>query len=84
MVGEQDVMKDPHIAADGTSYEGEDIRKWLEDRNLTSPMTNVELADDVLIPNTALRLAIEDWQKQQRQQASGGGRAGGGRSANVP
>jgi len=73
---EQEVMRDPHVAADGMSYEGSKIMKWvIEEENCTSPMTNTILAHDVLIPNTRLRQAIEDWQKQQLQQlqASSGG-----------
>ena len=69
-------MRDPHVAADGMSYEGSKIMRWvIEDGKRTSPMTNEGLTHDVLIPNTRLRQAIEDWQKQQLQQlqASSGG-----------
>ncbi|KAJ0493361.1 putative U box domain, Zinc finger, RING/FYVE/PHD-type [Helianthus annuus] len=36
----QDVMKDPHIASDGFSYELSAIKQWLDMGNNTSPMTN--------------------------------------------
>ncbi|XP_052158551.1 U-box domain-containing protein 70-like [Oryza glaberrima] len=36
----QEVMSDPHFAADGHTYEAEHIRKWLNDGHDTSPMTN--------------------------------------------
>ncbi|XP_023644570.1 putative U-box domain-containing protein 58 [Capsella rubella] len=56
----QDVMKDPIIAADGFTYEAEDIKKWLSIGHKTSPMTNLTLAHLNLIPNRALRSAIEE------------------------
>ncbi|RLM99533.1 putative U-box domain-containing protein 55 [Panicum miliaceum] len=70
-------MRDPHIAADEISYEGSEIRKWIDAGKHNSPMKNESLTHDVLIRNTALRRAIEDWQKQQLQlqlqQASSSG-----------
>jgi hypothetical protein len=48
-------MNDPHIAADGFTYEAEG----------TSPMTNMRLEHDELIPNRALRSAIQEWLQQQ-------------------
>ncbi|CAL5036943.1 unnamed protein product [Urochloa decumbens] len=61
----QDIMKDPHIAADGFTYEAEAIRNWLDSGHDTSPMTNVRLEHDELIPNRALRSAIQEWLQQQ-------------------
>ncbi|CAL5056671.1 unnamed protein product [Urochloa decumbens] len=66
----KDVMCDPHIAADGFTYEGEEIRGWLNSRHNTSPMTNLKLAHSVLTPNRALRSAIIEWQAEQQQQCS--------------
>nr|TKW20061.1 hypothetical protein SEVIR_4G060500v2 [Setaria viridis] len=60
----QDVMNDPHIAADGFTYEAEAIRSWLEGHD-TSPMTNMRLEHEELIPNRALRSAIQEWLQQQ-------------------
>ncbi|XP_039842556.1 U-box domain-containing protein 70-like isoform X3 [Panicum virgatum] len=57
----QDVMNDPHIAADGFTYEAEAIRSWLDGGHDTSPMTNMRLEHDELIPNRALRSAIQEW-----------------------
>lgn len=62
----QDVMDDPHIAADGFTYEAEAIRSWLDSGHDTSPMTNLRLEHDVLIPNHALRSAIQEWLQQQK------------------
>ncbi|CAM0912908.1 unnamed protein product [Alopecurus aequalis] len=60
----QDVMKDPHLAADGFTYEGDCIRSWLGRGKKTSPMTNLRLQNLELIPNLALRSAIQDWLQQ--------------------
>ncbi|KAI4328794.1 hypothetical protein L6164_021123 [Bauhinia variegata] len=57
----QEVMRDPHIAADGFTYEAEAIRGWLDSGHDTSPMTNSKLAHSNLVPNRALRSAIQDW-----------------------
>ncbi|XP_059435551.1 putative U-box domain-containing protein 50 [Corylus avellana] len=58
----QDIMKNPHVAADGFSYEQEAIMEWLERGRHTSPMTNLRLNHTQLSPNHALRSLIEDWQ----------------------
>ncbi|CAL4967831.1 unnamed protein product [Urochloa decumbens] len=63
----QEVMSDPHMAADGFTYEAEAIRGWLEGAN-TSPMTNLRLANRTLTPNKALRSAILEWQQQQQHR----------------
>jgi hypothetical protein len=57
----QDVMRDPLIAADGFTYEAEAIREWLDSGHRTSPMTNLELSHRDLLPNHALRSAIQEW-----------------------
>ncbi|RLN08949.1 hypothetical protein C2845_PM11G30920 [Panicum miliaceum] len=64
----QEVMNDPHVAADGFTYEGEEIRGWLDSGHDTSPMTNLKLSHSVLTPNRALRSAILEWRQQQKQQ----------------
>ncbi|KAF8753209.1 hypothetical protein HU200_011656 [Digitaria exilis] len=57
----QDVMRDPLIAADGFTYEADAIREWLDSGHRTSPMTNLELPHRDLLPNHALRSAIQEW-----------------------
>lgn len=58
-------MRDPYVAADGYTYEAEAFRKWVESGHDTSPMTNVKLQHCNLVPNHALRSAIQDcWNKQ--------------------
>ncbi|CAA6666576.1 unnamed protein product [Spirodela intermedia] len=51
----QEVMRDPQVAADGFTYEGEAVRGWFESKN-TSPMTNLVLPHTQLIPNLTLGL----------------------------
>jgi len=55
-----DIMHDPVICADGHSYERVNIERWLTKHN-TSPRTGLQLPDNGLIPNHALRNAIEEW-----------------------
>uniref|UniRef100_A0A0D9XT58 RING-type E3 ubiquitin transferase n=1 Tax=Leersia perrieri TaxID=77586 RepID=A0A0D9XT58_9ORYZ len=61
----QEEMSDPHMAADGFTYEAEAIRGWLDSGHDTSPMTNLKLQHRELIPNRALRSAILEWQQQR-------------------
>ncbi|GJN26758.1 hypothetical protein PR202_gb14716 [Eleusine coracana subsp. coracana] len=60
----QEMMNDPYIAADGFTYEGEAIKGWLDSGHSTSPMTNLKLEHNQLVPNRALRSAILEWQQQ--------------------
>nr|AAC28533.1 unknown protein [Arabidopsis thaliana] len=56
-----EVMKDPQLAADGFTYEAEAISTWLQGGHETSPMTNTKLHHTKLVPNLALRSAIQEW-----------------------
>ncbi|XP_075667945.1 U-box domain-containing protein 33-like isoform X2 [Castanea sativa] len=60
----QDVMEDPHVAADGFTYEEKELREWFDGGHDTSPMTNLKLEHCNLVPNFALRSAIQDWQQK--------------------
>ncbi|GJM86385.1 hypothetical protein PR202_ga02239 [Eleusine coracana subsp. coracana] len=64
----QEVMSDPHITADGFTYEAQAIRGWLDNGRDTSPMTNLKLAHRGLTPNRALRSAILEWGQQQQER----------------
>ncbi|XP_057462610.1 U-box domain-containing protein 33-like isoform X2 [Actinidia eriantha] len=57
----QDIMENPHIAADGYTYELEALRGWLDSGHDTSPMTNVQLPNLIVVLNRALRSAIQEW-----------------------
>ncbi|KAI8528102.1 hypothetical protein RHMOL_Rhmol12G0125300 [Rhododendron molle] len=60
----QEVMQDPHVAADGFTYELEAVRGWIDSGHDTSPMTNLSLSHCNLVPNHALRSAIQEWLQQ--------------------
>ncbi|KAI3701218.1 hypothetical protein L2E82_45867 [Cichorium intybus] len=60
----QEIMQNPMVAADGFTYEEEALKGWLDSGNNTSPMTNLELANSNLVPNLALRSAIQEWLHQ--------------------
>ncbi|KAF8028789.1 hypothetical protein BT93_E1444 [Corymbia citriodora subsp. variegata] len=57
----QEIMQDPHVAADGFTYEAEAIKGWFTSGHDTSPMTNLQLPNLSLVPNQTLRSAIQDW-----------------------
>lgn len=61
----QEVMKNPHLAADGFSYEFEAIHEWLRTGHDTSPMTNLRLKHKLLTPNHTLRSLIQDWHNKR-------------------
>ena len=54
------IMNDPVICSDGQTYERSAIQTWLASNN-TSPYTGAKLDNKVLIPNIALRQAIEEY-----------------------
>ncbi|XP_057417039.1 U-box domain-containing protein 34 isoform X2 [Lotus japonicus] len=56
----QEIMDEPHIAADGFTYEYRAIKAWLSKHNV-SPVTKVKLQHSELTPNHTLRSAIQEW-----------------------
>ncbi|KAL9234476.1 hypothetical protein vseg_009346 [Gypsophila vaccaria] len=62
----QELMEDPYIASDGFTYEAEAIRGWVDSGHDTSPMTNAKLANHDIIPNHALRSAIQEWRQNHQ------------------
>lgn len=56
----QEIMDDPHIAADGFTYEYRAIKAWLE-KHSVSPVTKLRLQHSMLTPDHTLRSAINDW-----------------------
>ncbi|KAJ4803023.1 U-box domain-containing protein kinase family protein [Rhynchospora pubera] len=57
----QEVMRHPHIAADGYSYEAEAIKGWFQSGYNTSPVTNLVLPHLEIFPNHTLHTAIQNW-----------------------
>ncbi|WVZ57301.1 hypothetical protein U9M48_007704 [Paspalum notatum var. saurae] len=63
-----EIMKDPQVASDGFTYEAEAIKHWLDLGNNRSPMTNLKLPNEDLVPNHALRSCIQEFLELQRQR----------------
>lgn len=57
----RELMREPVIAADGYSYEREAIESWINNKNRSSPMTNLPLVTTLLTPNHTLKMAIGRW-----------------------
>lgn len=59
-------MQDPVVASDGFTYEAEALKGWLDSGHDTSPMTNLKLPlpHNNLLPDHALRSAIQEWLQQ--------------------
>ena len=54
-----EIMEDPVLCSDGHTYETANIEEWLRNHN-TSPLTNLALETNVLIPNDKLREEIRN------------------------
>jgi hypothetical protein len=70
-----EVMTDPVIAADGHSYERAGIEAYFRSGQNKSPITRAVFATQNLMPNIALKKAIEDWKAKQARPASPAGAA---------
>ncbi len=57
-------MKEPVICMDGHSYEKKAIERWFRSHN-KSPKTGLVLESKMLIPNHALRSAIEEYKSKK-------------------
>jgi Mg-chelatase subunit ChlD len=57
------LMQDPVSDRDGHTYEANAIAAWVRERG-TSPMTRTPLSLDDLVPNRALRDAIEEFRRE--------------------
>ncbi|KAL4451873.1 hypothetical protein ABPG75_007535 [Micractinium tetrahymenae] len=82
----QEPMRDPVVAADGHTYERAAIAAWLQHSaaaaaaagrpaQLRSPMTNQPLEHAVLVPNRAVRAAIQEVMQRRAGRGSGSGSA---------
>ncbi len=69
----QDIMDDPVTCSDGQTYERLSVQTWFDNGNNTSPLTNTPLANTILIPNIALRQAIEAHKKLFEAKKAGAG-----------
>ncbi|KAE8786654.1 U-box domain-containing protein 33 [Hordeum vulgare] len=67
----QEVMRNPHTAADGYTYEAEAIKGWLDSGHETSPMTKLPLVHRHVTPSYALRSVIQDYATTSTTVATG-------------
>eukprot|EP00882_Tetradesmus_deserticola_P004990 GHRQ01005259.1.p1 GENE.GHRQ01005259.1~~GHRQ01005259.1.p1 ORF type:complete len:429 (+),score=103.88 GHRQ01005259.1:79-1365(+) len=56
-----ELMSDPVMVATGHTYDRQCIAKWLAQGNRTCPVTGMRLRHLELVPNHALRNAIQEW-----------------------
>ncbi|KAL6604595.1 hypothetical protein ACP70R_043022 [Stipagrostis hirtigluma subsp. patula] len=63
----QELMEDPHVAADGHTYEHHAIKAWIKRYDI-SPVTSCKLPNSSIIPNHSLRAAIQQWKSQLSAQ----------------
>ena len=61
------VMTDPVVDPEGNSYERKAIEDWLQ-KNTTSPVTKNPLTLESLVPNGALRAAIEQRRRELKEK----------------
>ena len=61
----RELIRDPVFCGDGHTYERDAISAWLRTKD-TSPKTGCVLESKVLIPNFALRSAIDDLRRRRR------------------
>ena len=58
-----ELMRYPVITTDGLCYDRAEIERWFAGGNSTSPLSGASLDSTALIPNIALRQAIEKWEE---------------------
>jgi hypothetical protein len=63
MAFECTLMDDPVVAADGQTYNREDIQQWFKNHEV-SPLTGEHLIDKNLVPNIAIRRQIIAWREK--------------------
>jgi hypothetical protein len=61
------LMRDPAIIEDGISYEYTAIKEWLQ-LNCTSPSTNSDVDEDIIIKNTNLKNVINLWLEAHKKK----------------
>ena len=59
----QEVMEDPVMCTDGTTYERAAIKAWLEEKGAVSLLTGQALHGTVMVPNFGLRNVLQGMYK---------------------
>ena len=54
-------MVSPVVAADGITYDLQNIKRWLDDGNTKSPVTGAELEHTHLNVNQMCKSQIQEW-----------------------
>jgi hypothetical protein len=54
-----EIMRDPVKTVDGFTFERANIQAWFDLGKMTNPMTNDTLASQRLVPNKAIKKAIQ-------------------------
>ncbi|CAK8534312.1 unnamed protein product [Lathyrus sativus] len=62
-----DLMKDPVTLSTGITYDRESVERWFDEGNITCPLTNLVVRNFDMIPNHSLRIMIQDWCVENRQ-----------------
>ncbi|CAF1521111.1 unnamed protein product [Adineta ricciae] len=63
----KEIFRDPVVLSDGFTYERTAIQQWLDLGNRRSPMTNIELTNVELVPNTVLKHLLNDIAEKQKK-----------------
>ena len=66
------LMADPVMALDGHTYERSAIAEWFRTSDI-SPLTGLRVESKSLVPNHALRKAIDDYCQGHRPHQTEGG-----------
>ena len=65
-----ELMRDPVTAADGHSYERAAISYWFWEGKATSPVTNLALSSQLLLPNHSLRAVVRYYKEKYPDEKS--------------
>ncbi|KAK6232884.1 hypothetical protein QUC31_009824 [Theobroma cacao] len=60
-----EIMGDPVVLSSGQTYDRPNIQKWLNEGNLTCPLSKQVLSHTILIPNCLVRELILHWSKER-------------------
>lgn len=66
----REIMRDPVTTIDGHCYERKFIEAWFTQGHRTSPITNLPLSSTIVVPNLALKQAIDDFFAEKRNAES--------------
>jgi uncharacterized protein len=59
-----EIYNDPVVAADGHTYEREEIQKWIDSGKRLSPISGTRMNSKKLTPNHKMRSQISTWKDE--------------------